>query len=107
MIGPLGAVAAPTGPPHPAALGLPPHAGQDSKRQPVSQLVNPGLRYLKALFHSALTLRGLPAGVEWLVFEGDSSQRETENKHPRVAFIYLFIYQEPCVSRGGLLGCSL
>lgn len=73
----------------------------------VSQLVNPGLRYLKALFHSALTLRGLPAGVEWLVFEGDSSQRETENKHPRVAFIYLFIYQEPCVSRGGLLGCSL
>lgn len=98
---------APTGPPHPAALGLPPHAGQDSKRQPVSQLVNPGLRYLKALFHSAPVLRGLPAGVEGLVFEGDSSQRETQNKHPRVAFIYLFIYQELCVSRGGLLGCSL
>lgn len=39
-------------------------------------------------------------GAKGFVFEAESSERETQNKRLRVAFIYLFIYQGMCVLWG-------
>lgn len=60
--------------------------------------MSPGLRYLKAVFHFAPETEGSSSWEpKGFVFEAESSERETQNKRLRVAFIYLFIYQEMCV----------
>lgn len=67
-------------------------------------LVNPGLRYLRAVFHSAPETKGSSSWERRGLSEAESSERETRNKRLRVAFIYLFIYQEVRVSGEGLPG---
>ena len=51
--------------------------------------MNPGLRYLKALFHSAPAPRGLPAGAEGLILEADSTERK---RKINIQGLHLFIY---------------
>lgn len=86
--------------PKPSDFRVHPHAGQDFKCSPGTELVNPGLRYLKALLHPDPRQRGLPVGVKVFVLEADSSEGEAQNKSLRVAVIYLFIYQDMCLGRG-------
>lgn len=71
-------------------------AGQDFKCSPGTELVSPGLRYLKAVFHPDPAPRGLLVGNEG-VLEADLSEGRTQMSE---GCVYLFIYLSVCMCFG-------